>query len=130
MLLAGDAAGLVNPMTGEGIYYAVATGIAAGRTAAHAVATGRPGDAGAHHRAGVRRLLATHLRHTWVASRLAGSPRVVEAGIRAAGRDRHVFDTLVELGLGDGRIDPRLAGGLLRSLVRPARQRHARGGPT
>ena len=34
VLLAGDAAGLVNPMTGEGIYYAVATGAAAGRTAA------------------------------------------------------------------------------------------------
>ena len=34
VLLAGDAAALVNPMTGEGIYYAVATGILAGRTAA------------------------------------------------------------------------------------------------
>ena len=33
LLLAGDAAGLINPMTGEGIYYAVATGIAAGRAA-------------------------------------------------------------------------------------------------
>jgi len=29
LLLAGDAAGLINPMTGEGIYYAIATGIAA-----------------------------------------------------------------------------------------------------
>ncbi len=37
MLLVGDAAGLVNPMTGEGIYYAVATGIAAGRAAAGAL---------------------------------------------------------------------------------------------
>ncbi|GAA5116512.1 geranylgeranyl reductase family protein [Alloalcanivorax gelatiniphagus] len=129
VLLAGDAAGLVNPMTGEGIYYAVATGIAAGRTAARAIALGRPAEAGARHRAGVRRLLATHLRHTWLASRLTRSPRVVEAGIRAAGHDRHVFDTLVELGLGDGRIDPRLAGGLLRSLVRPVRQPEARGGP-
>jgi len=38
VLLAGDAAGLVNPLTGEGIYYAVATGLIAGRTAAQAVA--------------------------------------------------------------------------------------------
>lgn len=37
MLLAGDAAGLVNPMTGEGIYYAVATGVLADRAAAEAV---------------------------------------------------------------------------------------------
>ena len=36
VLLAGDAAGLVNPMTGEGIYYAIATGLSAGRAAASA----------------------------------------------------------------------------------------------
>lgn len=40
VLLAGDAAGLVNPMTGEGIYYAVATGLAAGRAAARAIMHG------------------------------------------------------------------------------------------
>jgi geranylgeranyl reductase family protein len=121
VLLAGDAAGLVNPMTGEGIYYAVATGLAAGRTAARCVASGTPSEAGARHRRAVRTLLGQHLRHTWVASRLAQSPRVVDAGIRAAGRDRHVFDTLVEIGLGDGRIDARLAGGLLHALARPHR---------
>ena len=118
----------MNPLTGEGIYYAVATGIAAGRTAARAVALGRPEAAGARHRHVVRTLLGAHLRHTWAASRLAQSPRVVDAGIRAAGRDRHVFDTLVEIGLGGGRIDSRLVAGLTRSLVplprprpRPAR---------
>lgn len=121
VLLAGDAAGLVNPMTGEGIYYAVATGIAAGRTAARAVAARRPEAAGAQHRREVRRLLGAHLRHTFVASRLSRSPTIVDAGIRAAGRDRHVFDTLVEIGLGDGRIDPRLVRGLLGSLTRPHR---------
>ena len=120
VLLVGDAAGLVNPMTGEGIYYAVATGIAAGRTAARAVALGRGDDAGERHRTVVRAMLGTHLRHTWLASRLAQSPRIVDAGIRAAGRDRHAFDTLVELGLGDGRIGPRLAGGLLGALARPS----------
>ncbi|RYB96481.1 geranylgeranyl reductase family protein [Nocardioides glacieisoli] len=126
VLLVGDAAGLVNPMTGEGIYYAVATGIAAGRTAARAVALGRPEAAGARHRHVVRSLLGAHLRHTWAASRLAQSPRVVDAGIRAAGRDRHVFDTLVEIGLGGGRIDSRLVAGLTRSLVPLPRPRPAR----
>ncbi|NPD06872.1 NAD(P)/FAD-dependent oxidoreductase [Nocardioides sp. zg-1308] len=121
VLLVGDAAGLVNPMTGEGIYYAVATGIAAGRTAAGAIRSGRADDAGARHRRVVRSLLGRHLRHTFVASRLARAPRLVDAGIEAAGRDRHVFDTLVELGLGGGRIDARLATGLLRSLARPSR---------
>lgn len=119
VLLAGDAAGLVNPMTGEGIYYAIATGIAAGRNAARAVRAGRPAAAGAVHRRDVRRLLGTHLRHTWVSSRLAQLPAVVDAGIRAAGRDRRVFDTLVEIGLGDGRINRHLVTGLALGLARP-----------
>jgi flavin-dependent dehydrogenase len=119
VLLAGDAAGLVNPMTGEGIYYAVATGIAAGRNAARAVRSGRPADAGAVHRREVRRLLGTHLRHTWVSSRLAQSPAVVDAGIRASVRDRRVFDALVEIGLGDGRINRHLVAGLALGLARP-----------
>lgn len=117
VLLVGDAAGLVNPMTGEGIYYAVATGLAAGHAAADCIARSEPGAAGALHRRNVRGLLGSHLRHTWLASRLAQSPRMVDAGVRAADRDRHVFDALVEIGLGDGRIDARLAAGLLRDLV-------------
>ncbi|WP_210502427.1 geranylgeranyl reductase family protein [Nocardioides xinjiangensis] len=129
VLLAGDAAGLVNPMTGEGIYYAVATGIAAGRHAARAVAAGDPAGAGARHRRAVRGMLGAHLRHTWAASRLSRSPRVVDAGIRAAGRDRHVFDTLVELGLGAGRIDARLARGLVGGLLRPTDPRFGRPAP-
>ena len=40
------------------------------------------------------------------------------AGIAAAARDRRVFDTLVEIGLGDGLIDRHLAGGLAGALAR------------
>ncbi len=119
VLLVGDAAGLINPMTGEGIYYAVATGISAGRTAARAIATGETAAAGSRHQRGVRRLLGVHLRHTWTASRLAAVPAVVEAGIRAARRDARSFDDLVEIGLGDGRITPRLAAGLLLAAATP-----------
>ncbi len=118
ILLVGDAAGLINPMTGEGIYYAVATGSAAGRAAAQALHEGLPERAGALHRAAVRALLNSHLRHTWTAARLSRSTRVIEAGIAAAARDHHAFDDLVEIGLGDGRITPRLAAGLVRGLVR------------
>ncbi|GAA1476721.1 geranylgeranyl reductase family protein [Nocardioides aestuarii] len=117
VLLAGDAAGLVNPMTGEGIYYAVATGAAAGRAAVRALREGAPGAAGDLYRRDVRRLLGRHLHHTWAAARLSRSPTVVGAGIDAAARDRHAFDALVELGLGDGRITRRLATGLATSLL-------------
>ncbi len=117
VLLAGDAAHLVNPMTGEGIYYAVATGIRAGRAAATAIAAGDPRRAGRLYRGSVRRLLARHLRHTAVASRLSRMPVMVDAGIRASARDSGVFDDLVEIGLGRGTITPRLAAGLAKDLA-------------
>ena len=117
VLLTGDAAGLINPMTGEGIFYAVATGIHAGQAAVQAVADGRPATAGTYYDRAVRRRLGVHLKHTWAAARLAAVPAVVEAGIVAARRDRRSFDALVELGLGDGRITPGLARGLAGSIV-------------
>jgi geranylgeranyl reductase family protein len=127
VLLTGDAAHLVNPMTGEGIYYAVATGLAAGRAAAAALASGVPERSGGLYDDAVRGLLGSHLHHTWAAARLSARPRVLDAGIRAAGRDRRAFDSLVELGLGDGRITPTLAAGLVRELARgllPRRHDH------
>lgn len=117
VLLVGDAAHLINPMTGEGIFYAVATGIAAGRAAAEAVAAGDPASAGRRHRASTRPLLARHFKHTAAAARLTRSGRLLEAGLRASARDQGVFDDLVELGLARGRITPRLTAGLARSLA-------------
>jgi geranylgeranyl reductase family protein len=117
VLVAGDAAGLINPMTGEGIYYAVASGILAGRAAAEAIAHGDPGRAGRLHRRSVRRHLARHLRHTFVASRLSNLPAFVDAGIHAARRDQRVFDDLVEIGLGRGLITRRLLTGLAMTAV-------------
>jgi hypothetical protein len=64
----------------------------------------------------VRRLLGRHLRHTALTSRLSTVPAVVDAGISAAARDQRMFDDLVEIGLGQGLVTPRLAGGLVRGL--------------
>lgn len=122
VLYAGDAAGLVNPMTGEGIYYAVATGAIAGRIAM-TCSDVAPATAGSRHRTAVRSALDRHLRHTWLAARLTRRPEVVEAGIAAAARNQHTFDDLVELGLGDGRLTPRLiaslGGGLVTNRLAP-----------
>ncbi len=118
ILLAGDAAGLVNPMTGEGIYYAVATGLAAGRAAAEVLAAGDPGSAGSRHAAAVGPLLDSHLRHVRLAGRLCRHGAVLGAGLRAASNDQRVFDDLVELGLARGRITPAVARGLARELAR------------
>ena len=120
VLLAGDAAHLVNPMTGEGIYHAVATGVLAGRAAADALTAGRPESAGLAYTRAVRRLLDRHQRHTALTARLSAVPRVVAAAIDAASRHQGIFDDLVEIGLGPGAISPRLVGGLAHALARPA----------
>jgi len=129
LLLVGDAAGLINPMTGEGIYYAVATGITAGRSAAQAYRSDRPARAGELHRRAVNALLGRHLKHTWAAARLSESATLVEGGIRAAQRDGRIFDELVELGLGDGRISRRLVGHLVGGVARRTVQRIPLAGP-
>lgn len=125
VLLAGDAAGLVNPMTGEGIYYAVATGLAAGRAAAEAIAEGEPATAGARYARAAQRPLAAHLRHIAAAAWLCRQGRIVDAGLRASAADQRVFDDLVELGLARGRITPTMARGLARELATAMRARLA-----
>jgi flavin-dependent dehydrogenase len=117
VLLAGDAAGLVNPMTGEGIYYAIATGLSAGRAAAASIAAGDPSSAGARHARTTKALLGSHLKHIAVAGRLCRSGAVLDAGLRSSADDKDVFDDLVELGLANGRLTPRLVRGLARELV-------------
>lgn len=121
VLLVGDAAGLVNPMTGEGIFYAVATGLAAGRAAAEAIAAGDPESAGERYSRATRPLLAGHLRHTALAALLCRSGRVLDAGLRASARHQRAFDDLVELGLARGRVTPSLALALAASYLSPAR---------
>ncbi|HEU4897189.1 MAG TPA: NAD(P)/FAD-dependent oxidoreductase [Actinomycetota bacterium] len=119
VLLAGDAASLVNPLSGEGIYYALASG----RLAARAALT-EPDDALATYRRLLGRTLGRHLRHASVLARAIHAPTLAEAGLGAAAGSQRLFDTLVELGLGQARITPRLLAALPRGLVRAHRARH------
>lgn len=112
VLLAGDAASLVNPLTGEGIYYALMSGRLAG---AAAVGSGDPGLA---YRDGLALELGTHLRHTTLISRITAHPRVLEGGVRAAAASAQTMDALVEMGLGRGRITVPLVRGLAREALR------------
>jgi flavin-dependent dehydrogenase len=102
VLLAGDAAALVNPLTGEGIYYAVLSGALAGRAAATA------GDlAGETYRRALTAQLGRHLRGVGTASRLSRWPRLMDAVVRAGIADQQVFDEVCRLGLADGRLTAR-----------------------
>ncbi|GHJ47808.1 drug:proton antiporter [Catellatospora sp. TT07R-123] len=112
VLLAGDALSLVNPFTGEGIFYAVLSGALAGAAARHGE------HAGAAYTRALRDRMARHLRHTGVIARATAAPWVVDAGIRAAAADQRVFDGFVGLGLGDGLLTARLLGAVTRAVLR------------
>lgn len=105
ILLAGDAAGLVNPITGEGIHYALLSGALAGCAALSGAYAGRT------YRQALRRRLRWHLYHTTVLARCVRSPRFADSAIAAAGQPR-AFDTIVGLGLGDGLAGPAALGAL------------------
>ncbi|GIH75157.1 geranylgeranyl hydrogenase BchP [Planobispora longispora] len=104
VLLAGDAAGLINPLTGEGIYYALLSGRLAGEAAVRAA----DAPLGAYRRA-LRSTLGAHLRTTDVLARAAQFPRFIDAAIDVAARRGEVFDLLVEVGLGAGTVPLPLA---------------------
>jgi geranylgeranyl reductase family protein len=110
VLLAGDAASLINPLTGEGIFYAVLSGALAGAAAVRGAA------AGAEYRAALQRRLGRHLRHSSAASWASRWPRVMDAVFRAAADDQRTFDDVVDLGLADGRLTARTLTAAARHL--------------
>ena len=112
VLLAGDAASLINPLTGEGIFYAVLSGSLAGAAAL----TPHPART---YRHALRLALGRHLRHTDALARLGHWPALLDAAISAARDAQPVFDSLVEIGLGAGLLRRRAATAVARRIVRP-----------
>jgi geranylgeranyl reductase family protein len=113
VLLVGDAASLINPLTGEGIYYALLSGSLAGRAA---VGASQPTAAGRLYRRSLDAELGRHLRHTTLLAGLVGRSRtMMDGAVRAARTRTELYDTLVEIGLGRGTIP---ASSLTRLAVR------------
>lgn len=104
VLLTGDAASLINPFTGEGIYSALVSGALAGRAAF------ADDPAAAYTRALSVRFGRQH-RQAALLYRLIDRPIVLDTVIRGARRDRRLFDRLLDVGLGDAAFSP---GDLLR----------------
>ncbi|TKV60174.1 geranylgeranyl reductase family protein [Nakamurella flava] len=120
VLLVGDALSLVNPLSGEGIYYAVRSGALAGAASTAA-------DPGRVYRRILRRDLGPHLRATAAVTALLRGPRLLDVGVRAAARRQRVFDDLVRMALADGGITPRLLRGLASSVLDDRASRSAAG---
>ncbi|MEU8250620.1 NAD(P)/FAD-dependent oxidoreductase [Nonomuraea sp. NPDC048916] len=115
VMLAGDAASLINPLTGEGIYYALLSGRLAGEAAVQAA-----GDPLPVYLRKLRAALGRHLRTTDVLARLAQSPGFIDAAIGTAAHREGMFDVLVEVGLGAGIVPLPMALAVGRRWLRDA----------
>jgi geranylgeranyl reductase family protein len=82
VLFAGDAAAVVDPMTGEGIAQAIETGMLAASSIAD-VGAADPAAVGDRYRRTVARSLGTDLRFAAALQRLLTRPRAARAAIRA-----------------------------------------------
>jgi flavin-dependent dehydrogenase len=81
-LFAGDAAAVVDPMTGEGIAQALETGM----LAAHAIAAGGTADSvAARYRSDVDLALGRDLRFARALQRILNSPLGARGAVRVAG---------------------------------------------
>lgn len=112
VLLTGDAASLVHPLTGEGIYYALLSGAMAGAAVARF-----PHTADRAYRRGLRVRLGAHLRHTSLAARMFRSRLPVDLSVAAAADDPDVLADLAEFALSTGLITPSMVWGLTRRWV-------------
>jgi flavin-dependent dehydrogenase len=110
VLLAGDAASLINPLTGEGIFYALLSGRLAG-----SAAVGAPADPLGAYRFWLRQALGSHLRTTDLLARASQSSRFMDAAIATAARRTDVFDLIVDVGLGSGTVPVPLVWSVLKA---------------
>ncbi len=114
VLLAGDAASLVNPLTGEGIWYAVVSGRLAGMVAA----TRDAAQAGASYRRLLRTRLGLHLLTTRALGRAAADrPGLLDRAVGLIADDAAAFGTVANLGLAGGLLSPTLAIRLANPLL-------------
>jgi flavin-dependent dehydrogenase len=86
VLLAGDAAGLVDPITGEGIAWAMKSGQLAALAVAEARAAGRPDDALRRYARSLRPVQA-ELRRARALRALFYQPRLQPAFLRLLSRE-------------------------------------------
>lgn len=124
VLLAGDAAGLVDPITGEGIGWAILSGQRAGEAAIAAVQAGAPSRAFEHYYRGMRPIRAELLRARLLA-KMVYHPLMQPRLLRALASSEHLQRRY--LALLSGQMDyadlgpRRLAGVVWRLLRGPAR---------
>jgi len=104
VMLIGDAGSMINPLSGEGIFYGMFAGVEVGRAFACLAPKHRVEDAFAAAEKSFRKRFTWHYRSNYIASVMLRSRRWASLVIRAAGRDPKVLASGVELLFGEGRL--------------------------
>lgn len=120
VLLAGDAAGFVDPVTGEGIALAIESGAMAARAAAEAIAAGRPDTAFSRYSAKVQPIRADLARARWMA-RLIYHPMLHARVLRLIEANPGLQRRFLQLVQGELRYADIRMTRVLRRLLLPGR---------
>lgn len=100
--LIGDAASMINPLTGEGIFYGMEAGLRLGRGLARAPKTqeGRAQALLAYER-DFRRQFTSHFRGNYYLRKLIGKPTLFDRMLRAGARDSQLCCHCIEYMMGN-----------------------------
>lgn len=102
--LIGDAASMINPATGEGLYYGVYAGALLGSLLADELAaSGNPDRALRRYAGEFRRKFRRHYRANYLLKRLVAGERFAKMAFKAAGSDGRILKEAVSLFMGDGK---------------------------
>lgn len=99
--LIGDAASMINPLTGEGIFYGMAAGLQLGRELA--AAKKRSADfatALSRYERKFRRVFVPHFRGNWYLRRFLTQPAMLERAAARWSRNRDLFCDYIEYMMG------------------------------
>jgi menaquinone-9 beta-reductase len=121
-VLIGDAASMINPVSGEGIFYAMAAGEMVGDRLGLVVASDLdPSAALAGFERAFRQRFVRHYRSNAAAQWMLRSQRWSRLAIRAAARDEKVLVNAVQLLFGEGAITVSSSARLLMAGLIPNR---------
>jgi menaquinone-9 beta-reductase len=121
-VLIGDAGSMINPVSGEGIFYGMAAGDMVGSACAPLIARNTdPSAALADFEQRFRKRFVRHYRSNAAAQWMLRSTAWSRLAIRAAARDERVLTNAVQLLFGEGSITPATTLRLLRAGVAPGK---------
>jgi geranylgeranyl reductase family protein len=119
--LIGDAASMINPWSGEGIFY----GMEAGRILAAATvhdllgSNGNIAESLRLFERRFRRRFSWHFKSCYLAHRITRSRRMSAGILRVAAHDKEVFDYFVSLMFGETGVDPGMVARILWRIITP-----------